>query len=78
LATADNRSPAQGVPVAAVLHIFRLGAQVIWEHVTDHQSWREEDYDLDAVLKGAAMLWALVDSYSELICEIYDDMGSRC
>jgi hypothetical protein len=68
---------AQGVPVAAVLHIFRLGAQVIWEHVADHQSWREEDYDLDAVLKGAAMLWALVDSYSELICEIYDDTAAQ-
>ncbi len=72
-----RRAAADGVPVAAVLNVYRLGAQIIWERFVDRHRWREAEFDLDTVLEGSAVLWELVNSYSAAISQVYDDTAAE-
>ena len=71
-----ERAAAGGVPLAAVLHVYRIGAQVIWDHVVHHSSWREQQPDLDAVLEGGLVVWKLTDAFSKEISEVYADTAA--
>ncbi len=57
----------QGVPLAALLHAFRLGGRLIWEELMN----RSERDAPRALLAMAAELWALVDVYSDAAAEAY-------
>jgi len=73
-----RRRAAEGVPVAALLHAYRLAAQVIWEHHVDAGHNRVHgEFDLDQVLDGAAKLWALTNTYSGVVSQAYDDTAGE-
>lgn len=57
----------QGVPLAALLHAFRLGGRLIWEELM-----ARSDTDAPRTLLGmAAQVWALVDVCSDAAAEAY-------
>jgi hypothetical protein len=68
----------QGVPLAALLHAFRIGGRFIWDRlVTD-------DLDPDTattLLRKGSDVWAVVDEYSGAAAEAYqaalDDRAAR-
>ncbi|NIL75862.1 PucR family transcriptional regulator [Rhodococcus sp. B10] len=57
----------QGVPLAALLHAFRLGGRLIWEELME----RSEADRPRALLDIAAQVWALVDVYSDAAADAY-------
>ncbi|PBC36352.1 PucR family transcriptional regulator [Rhodococcus sp. ACS1] len=57
----------QGVPLAALLHAFRLGGRLIWDELMN----RSEGRATNALLDMAAQVWALVDVYSDSAAEAY-------
>ncbi|MFC9552763.1 PucR family transcriptional regulator [Rhodococcus sp. NPDC056960] len=66
----------QGVPLAALLHAFRLGGRLIWDELMN----RSEGRATNALLDMAAQVWALVDVYSDSAAEAYRetaDMRAR-
>ncbi|MCQ4120645.1 PucR family transcriptional regulator [Rhodococcus tibetensis] len=66
----------QGVPLAALLHAFRLGGRLIWDELMDRSDGRATN----ALLDMAAQVWALVDVYSDSAAEAYRetaDMRAR-
>lgn len=72
-----RRRAEQGVPVAAVLHAYRVCAQVIWDHhlAAGHRLGSGE-FDLDQILEGANKLWALTNTYCSVVSQAYDDTVS--
>ena len=69
----------QGVPVAALLHAYRVAAQVLWDHHIEagHLLGMSEEFELDQILDGAAKLWALTNTYCSVISQTYDDLGTE-
>ncbi|MDT2008617.1 PucR family transcriptional regulator [Rhodococcus opacus] len=66
----------QGVPLAALLHAFRLGGRLIWDELMNRSDGRATN----ALLDMAAQVWALVDVYSDSAAEAYRetaDMRAR-
>lgn len=64
----------QGVPVAALLHAYRVAAQVLWDHhVAAGHLLGLSEFDLDQILDGAAQLWTLTNTYCSVISQVYDD-----
>nr|WP_296769826.1 helix-turn-helix domain-containing protein [Rhodococcus sp. (in: high G+C Gram-positive bacteria)] len=57
----------QGVPLAALLHAFRLGGRLVWESLMT----RSDDDAPRALLEMAAQVWALVDVCSDAAAEAY-------
>ncbi|MCW4354442.1 helix-turn-helix domain-containing protein [Hoyosella sp. YIM 151337] len=59
----------QGVPIAALLHAYRLGGRLIWEELTARAAGPgdPELHDL------AARLWEAVDVYSDAAVEAYQE-----
>lgn len=57
----------QGVPLAALLHAFRLGGRLIWEELMN----RSDGEPSRALLEIAAQVWALVDVCSDAAAEAY-------
>lgn len=67
-AQAAGRLKAEsGVPLAALLHAFRLGGRMIWEQLMTHADGR----GTRALLDTAAQLWDLVDICSDAAAEAY-------
>lgn len=67
-----RRRAEQGVPLAAVLHAFRLGLRVIWDAMVD-EARREDGRHLEALLPAVAAIWSLYDTYSQAVASAYDD-----
>ncbi|EGD53596.1 PucR family transcriptional regulator [Gordonia neofelifaecis] len=59
----------RGVPLAALLHAFRLGGRLIWEQLTT-LSKGPGDPELH---ECAALLWELIDAFSDAAVEAYRD-----
>ena len=76
--TLARRQAEQGVPVAALLHAYRVAAQVLWDHhlAAGHLLGMSE-FDLDQILDGAAELWALTNTYCSVISQAYDDIATE-
>jgi hypothetical protein len=67
-ATGRERATA-GVPIAAVLRAYRLGASFVWDQLIDRASG---DSDASAaLLRYASEIWGLVDDYSEALTTGY-------
>ncbi|NDV09417.1 PucR family transcriptional regulator [Rhodococcus sp. IEGM 248] len=66
-AEAGRLKAEQGVPLAALLHAFRLGGRLIWEELMN----RSEAEATRALLDMAAQIWALVDVCSGAAAEAY-------
>jgi len=72
-----RRQAEMGVPVAAILHAYRVAAQVLWDHhlAAGHELGLSE-FDLDQILDGAAELWALANTYCSVVSQAYDDIAT--
>ncbi|MFI5717308.1 PucR family transcriptional regulator [Nocardia sp. NPDC051750] len=59
----------QGIPIAALLHAYRLGGRLIWEELTKRSAGPGDPrlHDL------ATHLWELIDLYSDAAVEAYRD-----
>ncbi|MFC4126388.1 PucR family transcriptional regulator [Nocardia rhizosphaerae] len=57
----------RGVPIAALLHAFRLGGRLLWEELTARSSG-PGDPRLHALATG---LWELIDTFSDAAVESY-------
>lgn len=57
----------QGIPVASLLHAYRLGGRLIWEELTN---WSAGPGDA-RLHELASRLWELVDLYSDAAVESY-------
>ncbi|NKY57960.1 PucR family transcriptional regulator [Nocardia flavorosea] len=59
----------QGIPIAALLHAYRLGGRLIWEELTARSDGPGDPrlHDL------ATHLWELIDLYSDAAVEAYRD-----
>ena len=74
-----RRRADQGVPVAALLHAYRVAAQVLWDHhvAAGHLLGMSADFELDQILDGASKLWELTNTYCSVISQTYDDIGTE-
>ncbi|KAA0021698.1 PucR family transcriptional regulator [Antrihabitans cavernicola] len=73
-AKAAGRLKAErGVPLAALLHAFRLGGRLIWEHLMQ----RADGNGTHALLDTAAELWDLVDLCSDVAAESYRETADN-
>jgi hypothetical protein len=69
-----RRRAEQGVPVAALLHAYRLASQLVLNELVDSgRSWGRTEYDEDTVLWGILELFPLINEYSSAISQTYDD-----
>lgn len=77
--TLARRRAEQGVPVAAMLHAYRVAAQVLWDHHLEagHLLGMSAEFELDQILDGAAKLWELTNTYCSVISQTYDDIGTE-
>ncbi|MBI2709791.1 MAG: helix-turn-helix domain-containing protein [Actinobacteria bacterium] len=73
-----RRRAEQGVPVAALLHAYRVSAEVIWDHhlAAGHRLGLDQ-FGLDEILDGAAKLWALTNTCCAVISQAYDDTSTE-
>lgn len=65
-----TRRAAQGVPLEAVLHAFRLGGRVIWEGMAEGARAGGAP-TIDALLDAATSVWEIVDRYSGAVGDAY-------
>ncbi|KQU39632.1 MULTISPECIES: PucR family transcriptional regulator [unclassified Rhodococcus (in: high G+C Gram-positive bacteria)] len=73
-ARAAGRIKAENaVPLAALLHAFRLGGRLIWAELTAAAAGRAPE----VLLAMATEVWALVDTYSDAAAEAYRDAADR-
>ena len=74
--TFARRRAEQGVPIAALLHAYRVAAQVLWDHhIAAGHLLGMSEFDLDQILDGAAELWDLTNTYCSVISQTYDDIA---
>lgn len=73
--TARTRAE-QGVPLAAVLHAFRLGFTVIWEAMVERARKCRPDDMADLIL-AATTVWTVIDEHSEVVTAAYRDALSE-
>src|SRR5271170_3881924 len=64
-----RRRAAAGVPLAAILEAYRVGARFMWEQVADDA--RTIGADSDVVLRAGSEMWQVLDTYSQDLAEGY-------
>ncbi|WP_433709247.1 PucR family transcriptional regulator [Nocardia sp. CA-084685] len=62
----------QGLPIAAMLHAYRLGGRLIWEELLVRAGGVADG----ELLKIPAELWAIVDRYSDAAAETYRETAT--
>jgi hypothetical protein len=68
-----RRRADQGVPMAALLHAYRLGGEVIWEHAVEVSCRLGGAVDQEQILNAANFSFSLTDRYSEVIRASFED-----
>jgi hypothetical protein len=64
-----RRRAAQGVPVTALLHAFRIGYRVLWNAVMDEL--RREGASAEEIAHVSMTGWSLFDACSETVNDVY-------
>lgn len=64
------RRADQGVPLASVLHAFRLGFRVMWEAMVERAPSHSPE-GLRDLVGAASTVWAVVDTHSEVVTAAY-------
>jgi hypothetical protein len=67
-----RRRAGQDVPLASVLHAYRLGFHVIWGALADRALRKGPEW-LDGLVRGSVAVWAWVDTSSEAVNAEYRD-----
>jgi hypothetical protein len=65
-----RRRAEQGVPLECVLHVYRLGSQLLWEALLAEARSRPPDV-LEHLIDRASLLWGVVDRYSVAFADGY-------
>jgi hypothetical protein len=60
---------AAGVPLAAILEAYRVGARFMWEQVAD--TARSIGAGSDVVLRAGSEMWQVLDTYSQELADGY-------
>ena len=63
-----QRRAEQGMPLESVLHAYRLGYRIIWEHLV---SQARADGGVDGLVEAASEVWAIVDEFSSIVANSY-------
>jgi hypothetical protein len=69
-----RRRAADGVPLAAILEAYRVGARFMWEQVAD--TARTIGARSDVVLRAGSEMWQVLDTYSQELAEGYREEAS--
>ncbi|MEU8828488.1 helix-turn-helix domain-containing protein [Streptomyces sp. NPDC048636] len=67
---------AQGFPLDALLHAYRIGCTVVWEHLLDIAS-RDDPLGAPSLVHVAADVWNFVDEHCTLVAEAYHEVGRQ-
>lgn len=67
---------AQGFPLDALLHAFRIGCTVVWEHLLETAS-RDDPLGARSLVHVAADVWNFVDEHCTLVAEAYHEVGRQ-
>src|SRR6266705_1932782 len=70
-ATGQRRAD-QGVPLAAIMDVYRVGSRFIWDSVIDEAS-RSGHGSSEALVRAASDIWALTDAYTDAMISAYRD-----
>ncbi len=70
-AETGRRRAAQGMPLEAVLHSYRLGGRLIWDTVVALGAGDPADPANLGLLRAAGMVWEEIDRYSSALAEAY-------
>ncbi|HEV2374128.1 MAG TPA: helix-turn-helix domain-containing protein [Streptosporangiaceae bacterium] len=70
--TTARRRASQGVPLGSVLHAYRLGFHVIWGALADRALRKGPEW-MEGLIRGSAVVWAWVDTSSEVVNAEYHD-----
>jgi PucR C-terminal helix-turn-helix domain/GGDEF-like domain len=69
---AGQRRADQGVPLAAIMDVYRVGSRFIWDSVIDEAS-RSGHGSSEALVRAASDIWALTDAYTDAMISAYRD-----
>ncbi|WP_431901352.1 PucR family transcriptional regulator [Nonomuraea sp. bgisy101] len=61
---------AQGFPLGALLHAYRIGFRVLWESLVERAT-ADPGYPVDTLATSMTTIWTLVDAYSVAVTESY-------
>ncbi|MBA6440267.1 PucR family transcriptional regulator [Streptomyces sp. GMR22] len=64
---------AQGFPLDALLHAYRIGCTVVWEHLLETAS-REDPLGAQSLVHVAADVWNFVDEHCTLVATAYQEV----
>ncbi|MET9924862.1 MULTISPECIES: helix-turn-helix domain-containing protein [unclassified Streptomyces] len=67
---------AQGVPLDAVLHAFRMGGAMVWQDLVDETARRDPD-DVRLLVHVAADVWNFVDEHCGIVADAYRQAERR-
>ncbi|RNG00122.1 PucR family transcriptional regulator [Streptomyces botrytidirepellens] len=67
---------AQGLPLDALLHGFRIGCTVVWDELVETAS-REDPVGARGLVHVASDIWHFVDEHCTLVSEAYHEVGRQ-
>ncbi|WP_079151707.1 PucR family transcriptional regulator [Streptomyces sp. RTd22] len=67
---------AQGLPLDALLHGFRIGCTVVWDELVETAS-REDPAGARGLVHVASDIWHFVDEHCTLVSEAYHEVGRQ-
>lgn len=67
---------AQGLPLDALLHGFRIGCTVVWDELVETAS-REDPVGAHGLVHVASDIWHFVDEHCTLVSEAYHEVGRQ-
>ncbi|EFL28543.1 conserved hypothetical protein [Streptomyces himastatinicus ATCC 53653] len=67
---------AQGLPLDALLHGFRIGCTVVWDELVETAS-REDPSGARGLVHVASDIWHFVDEHCTLVSEAYHEVGRQ-
>lgn len=65
-----RRRAEQGLPLESLLHSYRIGGRLIWQHLVELARAGPQEH-LDALLDGATLVWDAIDEFSTVVAEAY-------
>ncbi|MHB1585029.1 MAG: PucR family transcriptional regulator [Acidimicrobiales bacterium] len=71
-----RRRAEEGVPLASVLHAFRLGFTVIWDALMERATAAGEA-GMHALLEGTGDIWGLIDTDCDVVAVEYQAMQAE-
>ncbi|MFI9552824.1 PucR family transcriptional regulator [Nonomuraea endophytica] len=65
-----RRRAAQGVPLEAILHAYRIGFRVVWQAMVERAT-EDPDVSMGQLANSMTFVWSLIDAYSVAVTASY-------